>query len=297
MSTEIKPGQVWEYKRTSDTEPVTVTEVRDGTVAYVFAADQSDGDMSIVAFRKMRRLVTDAPPAPLDPKSVHVGDTVTVRFIETGDEIVTKAYQPDDITASGEYVYLLGWPLHRANGTFGLAFSHFEILAIEPAPEPEPEWLFEFKGEEGPEGDEHWARRFPSRADALRSMIESANLDELNDFEGAVSFSVYTDETGPAEIPDICAHGQTAEDLCNAMPAKVELDAMWTAWKSLTPAEQRGWLEGGVAKVPTPAKISGRPVVTRAQVFDILYPDGILPAEDMREGKIDALIALFGGAS
>lgn len=78
--------------------------------------------------------------APLDPKSVHVGDTVTVRFIETGDVLTTKAYQPDDITASGEYVYLLGWPLHRANGTFGLASSHFEILAIEPAPEPEPEW-------------------------------------------------------------------------------------------------------------------------------------------------------------
>lgn len=260
MSTEIKPGQVWEYKRTSDTEPVTVTEVRDGMVTYVFTADQSDGDMSVVAFLKMRRLVTDTTPAhatdsqlatallpladapdienvpaassmhvllecateifhgvrqileatkpdairdqdeaislsywlagkmgehvddqgdetltetvqryvsrewmpktganptpapslldqdgdddgreaaPLDPKSVHIGDTVTVRFKETGDEIVTKTYQPDDITAPGEYVYLLGWPLHRANGTFGLAISHFEILAIEPAPMPE----------------------------------------------------------------------------------------------------------------------------------------------------------------
>lgn len=96
------------------------------------------------------KVATPAPPlptqdgdddgreaAPLDPKSVHVGDTVTVRFIETGDVLTTKAYQPDDITASGEYVYLLGWPLHRANGTFGLAISHFEILAIEPAPEPE----------------------------------------------------------------------------------------------------------------------------------------------------------------
>lgn len=55
--------------------------------------------------------------------------------------------------------------------------------------------------------------------------------------------------------PATCAHGQTAEDLCNQMPDKVELDAMWTAWKSLTPAEQRGWLEGGEGKVPTPAKI------------------------------------------
>lgn len=74
--------------------------------------------------------------APLDPKSVHVGDTVTVRFKETGDVFITKAYQPDDITEAGEWVYLLGWPLNKPMG-HGLAVTKFEILAVEPAPEPE----------------------------------------------------------------------------------------------------------------------------------------------------------------
>lgn len=81
----------------------------------------------------------DATPTPLDPKSVHVGDTVTVRFIETGDVLTTKAYQPDDVTKPGEWVYLLGWPLNKPMG-HGLAVTKFEILAIEPAPKPEPEW-------------------------------------------------------------------------------------------------------------------------------------------------------------
>jgi hypothetical protein len=41
----------------------------------------------------------------------------------------------------------------------------------------------------------------------------------------------------------------------------------------------------------------GRPLPTRAQVFDILYPDGIIPAEDQKNSKIDALRDLFGGES
>jgi hypothetical protein len=195
--------------------------------------------------------------APLDPSKVKAGDTVALRIEQLDRPVLTLAGETHTPN-TGHGVFLGGWRVDDLP-------DYVTLTAHQPAPEPEPEWLFEFKGEEGPEGDEHWARRFSSRADALRSMIT-------------------------------CAHGQTAEDLCNAMPDKVELDAMWTAWKSLTPAEQRGWLEGGEGKVPTPAKVSGSPVATRAQVFDVLYPDGIMPNEDMRDSKIDALMALFGGA-
>lgn len=78
-------------------------------------------------------------PAQIDPHAVKPGDTVTVRFIETGDEITTKAYRPEDIKA-GRWVSVLGWPLVKADGTFGLAVKYFELLAHQPAPEPEPEW-------------------------------------------------------------------------------------------------------------------------------------------------------------
>lgn len=81
----------------------------------------------------------DATPAPIDPHAVKPGDTVTVRFIETGDEITTKAYRPEDITA-GRWVSVLGWPLVKADGTFGLAVKFFELIAHQPAPEPEVEW-------------------------------------------------------------------------------------------------------------------------------------------------------------
>jgi hypothetical protein len=71
----------------------------------------------------------------IDPNMVRAGDTVTVRFIATGDEITTTAYQPTDI-ASG-HVYILGWPLNKPGNLHGLALKHFEILDHQPAPEPE----------------------------------------------------------------------------------------------------------------------------------------------------------------
>lgn len=166
-------------------------------------------------------------------------------------------------------------------------YGPFHIVYSPPAPEPEPEWREGVAGTAvvGPKRREVRAYAVGKGAviEAVGGGYAVWNADDVHDF-----------------VPDAtaaCAHGQTAEDLCNVMPDKIELDAMWTAWKSLTPAEQRGWTEGGEGKVPTPAKVSGRPVVTRAQVFDILYPDGILPSADMRESKIDALMALFGGAS
>lgn len=130
-------------------------------------------------------------PAPLDPKSVHVGDTVTVRFTETGDVVTTKAYQPDDITAAGEYVYILGWPLHRANGTFGLAVSHFEILAIEPAPKlevkPEPGMTGTATVEGKPDTRGVWLRSLGGRLwfatyEAATSSGNLADAEEVSDF-------------------------------------------------------------------------------------------------------------------
>lgn len=76
--------------------------------------------------------------APLDPSAVEAGDTVVVRFIETGEEFTTKAYQPADITASGEWVYILGWPLNKPGGKHGLALTKFEFLDHQPTPKPEP---------------------------------------------------------------------------------------------------------------------------------------------------------------
>lgn len=139
----------------------------------------------------------------IKPGQVWAADSGTK--VKAGDtvKIAVKFENPEfrDFTLTGEVynamegggLYVGGWPL--------LGHTQVTLLTHTPAPEPESEWLFEFKGEGGPEGNEHWARRFPSRADALRSMTESASLDELNDFEGPVSFSVYTEETGPAESP------------------------------------------------------------------------------------------------
>ena len=81
-----------------------------------------------------------ATPAPIDPHAVKPGDTVVVRFVQTGDVVTTKAYRPEDIKA-GRWVSVLGWPLVKADGTFGLAVKHFELLAHQPAPEPEPEYV------------------------------------------------------------------------------------------------------------------------------------------------------------
>lgn len=267
MSTEIKPGQVWAW-RARQGDPFTIDSLNGDMAEYHYGRRVTHSTYSapVSLIQRTADLVTDATPAPLDPPKslsfegykapITALDPTAVRAGDTVTLVGTKAKiegEVEDVQKDTADLVIIQIDNLRFRVTGADAWT---LTDHQPAPEPEPEWLFEFKGEEGPEGDEHWARRFPSRADALRSMIESANLDELNDFEGAVSFSVYTDETGPAEIPDICAHGQIAEDLCNAMPAKVELDAMWTAWKSLTPAEQRGWLEGGEGKVPTPAKVS-----------------------------------------
>lgn len=144
MSNEIKPGQVWAWDyRQSD--PFTIVGLHDGEVEYHYGARKAGHTVYVALPERIRERAAlvkdvDAASAPLDPKSVHVGDTVTVRFKTTGDVLATKAYQPEDITKPGEWVFILGWPLHRPDGTFGLAFSNFEILAIEPAPEPEPEW-------------------------------------------------------------------------------------------------------------------------------------------------------------
>jgi hypothetical protein len=98
------------------------------------------------------------------------------------------------------------------------------------------------------------------------------------DFRRRAAMSTMREVADPAPLDlGVCAHGTPAEDLCNAMPAKVELDAMWTAWKSLTPAEQQGWLEGGEGKVPTPAKIQLAKAVGE---FRIGQPG------DLREGDV-----------
>jgi hypothetical protein len=131
MSAEIKPGQVWEYKRTSDTEPVTVTDVRNGTVTYVFAADQSDGDMSVVAFRKMRRLVTDTTPAPLDPTLVQAGDTVTVRVEDS--ELGTYEIK-GTVTGHLGGILQVGSAVIAHNGTWRDIVT---LIAHQPAPKPE----------------------------------------------------------------------------------------------------------------------------------------------------------------
>lgn len=124
----------------------------------------------------------------------------------------------------------------------------------QPAPEPEPEWK---------PGTTGWA--VVSDGDDVFSMrVMRVEWDGIFGF-ATESGRIIADEAAQWSVSDFvpdatatCAHGRTAEDLCNAMPDKVELDAMWTAWKSLTLAEQRGWLEGGEGKVPTPAKVSIR---------------------------------------
>lgn len=73
----------------------------------------------------------------IDPSKVKAGDTVWVRFIETGEELVTKAYRPESITEPGPWAFLLGWPLNKGNGGHGLAVKYFEILDHQPAPQPE----------------------------------------------------------------------------------------------------------------------------------------------------------------
>jgi hypothetical protein len=73
-----------------------------------------------------------------DPRLVKAGDTVTVRFIETGDVVTTKAYKPSDIKPAG-WVSVLGWPLNKGDGTHGLAVKYFEIIDHQPARAPDPE--------------------------------------------------------------------------------------------------------------------------------------------------------------
>lgn len=165
MSTDIKPGQVWAWQDTDDARGPhgTTFEIIDASpnapdVAYQYR-DAAGMDQELMraapaeVVRANANLVRcacragtedacdqhSATPAPLDPKQVHVGDTVTVRFIPTGDVFTTKAYQPEDVTKPGEWVYVLGWPLNKPMG-HGLGITYFEILAIEPAPEPEPVW-------------------------------------------------------------------------------------------------------------------------------------------------------------
>lgn len=123
----IKKGEVLEVSATSDVD------------GQLFNAWRPDVPFLHIALAKDDFETADATPAPLDPKSVHVGDTVTVRFKETGEEITTKAYQPKDLTADSEWVYILGWPLNKPMG-HGLAVKYFELIGHQPAPEPEPEW-------------------------------------------------------------------------------------------------------------------------------------------------------------
>lgn len=62
---------------------------------------------------------------------------------------------------------------------------------------------------------------------------------------------------------------------------------------NVDPREQ--WF--GLDELSDIVRLVAVPKVTRAQVFDILYPDGTLPAEDQRESKIDTILALFGQGS
>lgn len=162
MSTEIKLGQVW--KDATGPAHVRIDEVTPTHVGYTWMDDSTSpglkGARYVDQFLQDYEPTTPAPSlttqasdddgretAPLDPGAVKAGDTVTVRFIPTGEEVTTKAYRPDDVKAP--WVYLLGWPLIKGydageGGTFGLALKYFELLSHQPAPEPEPEWVGKF---------------------------------------------------------------------------------------------------------------------------------------------------------
>ncbi len=73
-----------------------------------------------------------ATPAPLDPKAVKAGDTVTVTIAEYGD---TPEFQ---ITGP---VYCAGHGLgDLVVGDYMLMHKRVTLTAHTPAPEPEPEW-------------------------------------------------------------------------------------------------------------------------------------------------------------
>jgi len=134
MSTEIKPGQIWADKngarlRVDLVRPAHVEFTWLGGIMHVLRTEEF-----LAAFELVEDVTT-----PLDPSKVKAGDTVTVRFAQTGDEFTTTAYCPEDIKQSG-HVYILGWPLNKPGGLHGLAVKHFELLDHQPASEPEPEW-------------------------------------------------------------------------------------------------------------------------------------------------------------
>lgn len=211
--------------------------------------------------------------APLDPALVKAGDTVT---LEKGAAVVIDVVIEAKSRGVGQFVfYTAENPDPLIPGTYYLVnHGAWTLTDHQPAPEPEPEWkpgtigtagTVRGLGYTGPvvRTDEHllpwWT---PSRVDGAHYHGEETVTDFVPDDDATWRRKYEEVEAALTELAPaptgVCAHGQTAEDLCNAMPDKIELDAMWTAWNSLTPAEQRGWLEGGEGKVPTPAKVSIR---------------------------------------
>lgn len=127
MSTEIKPGQVWQSVHNNH-ETATIRELRDGEV---WATDNQSGSHFVRAERGFRSDYELADAAPLDPSKVKAGDTVTLSADETSTRGPVKDVQ---YAGGGEWdVWIANHAQPFRTGRIGL----WAVTDHQPAPEPE----------------------------------------------------------------------------------------------------------------------------------------------------------------
>lgn len=134
MSADIEPGQIW--KDRTGPAHIRIDEVTPTHVGYIWMDDSTTpglkGARYVDQFLQDYEPGTPATPAPLDPRKVKAGDTVTL--------VGTKAKiegEVEDVQKDTDALVIIQIDNLRFRVTGDDAWL---LTAHQPAPEPEPEW-------------------------------------------------------------------------------------------------------------------------------------------------------------